>query len=275
MSRSYVRSLFSKPRLIGFAIAAAIVFQGAFTRAGQILFVANTATPAAGSSDANIILRLQSQGHTVTAMAAPTTTTASAAGKDLVVVSSTITSADVGAKFANVTAGVVEWEQAILQQSRQNIISEAAARNSDGAFTQITITPAGAAHPLGAGLAAGTYTVTNAASAYSWGDSSGLGTGGVGVGLLGTGTGAEATHLGIIGYSTGALRPDNTPSPGRRATLFLSDNNFNNLTPTGLSLFDASINWTGGFLVPEPSSCVLAACGALGLLAWRRRRSAD
>jgi hypothetical protein len=205
-------------------------------------------------------------------MAAPTTTTASALGKDLVVVSSTITSADVAGKFANVPAGVVSWEQAIMQQSRHNILTEAAARNSDGAFTQITITPAGAAHPLGAGLAPGTYTVTNAASAFSWGDSSGLGAGGVGVGLLGTGTGAEATHLGIIGYNTGALRPDGTPSPGRRATLFLSDNNFNNLTATGLSLFDASVNWTGAFAVPEPSSLILAAFGAVGLFAWRRRR---
>jgi hypothetical protein len=274
MSRSYLRRLFAK-RMLSLVVATAFFTLAASSHAGQILFVGSTATPAAGSSDANIISRLQSQGHTVTAMAAPSTTTASALGKDLVVVSSTITSADVGAKFANVPAGVIDWEQNILQQSRQNIVSEAAAHNSDGAFTQITITPAGAAHPLGAGLAAGTYTVTNAASAYSWGDSSGLGLGGVGVGLLGTGTGTEATHLGIIGYNTGALRPDGTPSPGRRATLFLSDNNFNDLTATGLSLFDASINWTGGFAVPEPSSFVLAACSAIGLLTWRRRRQAS
>src|SRR5205085_9372926 len=136
MSRSYFRSFFSKRMLFSLAVAAATLSLAASSHAGQILFVANTATPAAGSSDANIIARLQSQGHTVTAMAAPTTTTASAAGKDLVVVSSTITSGDVAAKFANVTAGVVEWEQAILNATRQNIISEAAARNSDGAYTQ-------------------------------------------------------------------------------------------------------------------------------------------
>src|SRR4029434_1809652 len=210
-------------------------------QAADVLFVFGGTDPLTpGSADDNVRLRLQSLGNTVTPVFAPNSVTGNALGKAAAVISSTVTSADVTNKFADVTAGVMFWEQALQQQSRQNTLTEAAERASDGAFTQITITPTGASSPLAAGLAAGTYSVTTLGSAYSYGNSAGFCTGAVGGGLRGDGTGAEANRYAICGYATGSRRPDGTPSPGRRVMFFLSDTNFNDLTPTGLQLFDAA-----------------------------------
>jgi len=237
-------------------------------QAADILFVfggTNPLTP--GSPDDNVRLRLESLGNTVMPVFAPNSLTTDALGKNAVVISSTVTSGDVANKFANVTAGVMFWEQAIQQQSRENLLTEAAERASDGAFTQITITPTGASSPLAAGLAAGTYSVTTLGSAFSYGNSAGFGSGAVGVGLRGDGTGAEAARYGIYGYATGSLRPDGTPSPGPRVMFFLSDTNFNDLTPTGLQLFDASVR----YVIPEPSVGCLSGLALVGLVGRRRR----
>jgi hypothetical protein len=78
--------------------------------------------------------------------------------------------------------------------------------------------------------------------------------------------GASLNELSIIGYETGALRPDGTPSPGRRATFFMNDTSFNDLNATGLRLFDAAV----GYVVPEPATFGLLGLAAVGLLARRR-----
>jgi hypothetical protein len=240
--------------------------------AESILLVFGGTDPlVAGSADDNIRLRLESFGNVVTPVFAPASTTADALGKNVVIISSTVTSADVAAKFRDITAGVLNWEQALQQQSRQDLLTETAERASDGLFTQLTITPTGASHPLAAGLAAGTYTVTTAAGPFSYGNSAGFGTGAVGVAVRGDGTGVEAARFCIYGYATGALRPDGTPSPGPRVQFFLADTTFNQLTPTGLQLFDAAAQYVGA-AIPEPSIGGLSALGLMALAAKRRRR---
>jgi hypothetical protein len=148
------------------------------------------------------------------------------------------------------------------------LLTEAAERNSDGTFTQLTITATGASHPLAAGLAPGTYTVTTAAGPFSYGNSAGFGSGAVGVAVRGDGAGAEGARFGIYGYATGSLRPDGTASPGPRVQFFLSDATFNQLTPTGRQLFDAAADFAGA-AIPEPS---IACLSALGIAAWLAKR---
>lgn len=222
----------------------------------------------AGSTDDNVRLRLESFGNTVTPVFAPLSTTADAVGKNAVIISSTVTSADVAAKFRDITAGVMNWEQALQQQSRQDMLTETAERANDGAFTQLTITPTGASSPLAAGLAAGTYTVTNAVGTFGYGNSAGFGSGAVGVALRGDGTGTEAARFGIYGYATGSLRPDATASPGPRVEFFMADATFDQLTPTGLRLFDAAARFAGA-AIPEPS---IGASLSLALVMFGAKR---
>src|SRR5688572_4849298 len=262
-------SLFQKGAVVA-ALAVAVLTPRSAHAESVLLVFGGTNPLAPGTADDNIRLRLESFGNTVTPVFAPASTTADAIGKDAVIISSTVTSGDVAAKFRDVTAGVMNWEQALQQESRQNLLTEVAERNSDGAFTQLTITPTGASHPLAAGLTAGTYTVTNAAGAYSYGNSAGFGTGAVGVAVRGDGTGAEANRFGIYGYAAGSLRPDGTMSPGDRVMFFMSDATFNQLTPTGVRLFDAAAGFVGA-AIPEPSTAGLLVLGIAGLAARRRR----
>lgn len=254
--------------LLSLALLAFATVNSHSAFAAGILFVGGPAAP--GVTDSNIILRLQNFGNTVTYVSAPVSTTADAAGKNVVMISSTVASGDVANKFADVTIGVFNWEQAIQQQSRQNLLTEAAERNNDGAFTQLTITPGGASSPLAAGLAAGTYSVTNAAGTFGYGNSAGFGAGATGIALRGDGLGAEATRYGIYGYETLSIRPDGTASPGRRVEFFLNDTSFDTLTPTGLQLFDAGAKYVGA-AVPEPSIGALAGIGLAALLGLRKR----
>ena len=227
--------------------------------AAAILFVGGPAAP--NVPDANAISRLTGFGNTVTYVSAPASTTASATGQNAVIVSSSVTSGDVADKFANLIAGVVSWEQAIQQQSRHNLLTEAAERNSDGTFTQLTITPGGAGSPLAGGLAAGVHTVTTLAGPFSYGNSAGFGAGATGVAVRGDGSGLEANRFGIYGYDTGSIRPDGSPAPGRRVHFFMADATFDSLTPTGLQLFDAAAQYVGA-TIPEPSVTVLGGnCG--------------
>jgi len=252
-----------------FAVVIALTLGSA--HAANVLLVFGGTNPLpAGTADDNIRLRLQNFGNTVTPVFAPNSTTADALGKDVVIISSTVTSGDVAAKFRDITAGVLNWEQAIQQQSRQDLLTEAAERANDGAFTQLTITPTGASSPLAAGLAAGTYTVTNAVDTMGYGNSAGFGSGAFGVALRGDGTGAEAARFAIYGYATGSLRPDATAAPGPRVEFFLADATFNQLTPTGLRLFDAAAQYVG-VAIPEPSLGGLLAFGLVPLASKRRR----
>ena len=238
--------------------------------AASILFVGGPA--AASPTDTNVIARLTGFGNTVTYVSAPASTTAGAMGQNVIFISSTVASADVTNKFAGINIGIFNWEQAIQQQSRMNLLTEAAERNNDGAFTQLTITAAGAGSPLAAGLAAGTYSVTNAVGPYGYGNAAGFGAGATGVAVRGDGLAAETTRFGIYGYETGSLRPDNTPSPGRRVNFFLNDTSFDTLTATGLQLFDAGAKYVGA-AVPEPSISALAGIALAAAGGFRKRRA--
>ncbi len=253
---------------VSVTVLALAAFNSHSAHAAAVLFVGGPAAP--GVTDSNIISRLTSFGNTVTYVSAPTSTTASAAGQNVIFISSTVASGDVTNKFANVTIGVFNWEQAVQQQSRMNFLTEAAGRNTDGAFTQLTITAGGAGSPLAAGLAPGLYSVVTGAQTFTYGDSAGFGAGATGVALRGDGSGLEATRFGIYGYDTGSIRPDGSPSPGRRVQFFLNDTSFDSLNATGLQLFDAGAAYVGA-AVPEPSIGVLAGIALTTLLGRRKR----
>ena len=258
------------PAILSITLLALAGLCSPSAHAAAILFVGGPA--AASPTDSNIILRLTGFGNTVTYVSAPASTTASANGQNAIFISSTVASADVANKFAGAAIGVFNWEQAIQQQSRMNLLTEVAERNNDGAFTQLTITAGGAGSPLAAGLAAGTYSVTNAAGTIGYGNSAGFGTGASGIAVRGDGLAAEAARFGIYGYETGSLRPDNTPSPSRRVNFFLNDTSFDSLTPTGLQLFDAGAKYVGA-AVPEPSMGALAGAALAMAAGFRRRRA--
>lgn len=195
---------------------------------GSVLYVAGSTT--LNASDTALRNRLQTLGLTVTVKAASTTTSADATGKALVVVSSTVTSGDVGSKFKSVATPVLNWESGIYDDMA--LTATGANLGTQGAQTQVSIaTPS---HPIAGGLT-GTQTVSSS-STFSWGKP---GAAAVKVANVPS----DATKSLIFTYEKGAALVDGTPAPARRVGFFLEDNTAVNLTTTGWNLFQQAVTW--------------------------------
>ena len=186
-------------------------------------------------------------------------------GFDVVIISSTLSSGTVRNKYEDTPVGLMNWEQALMRQREGEFnMSENGRTQPDE--TQIEIVDP--AHPIAAGLS-GTIDVYSAPNTNSYGRDA-LAPGAT---LIARGV-TDAADLAIFAAEAGdALLGDGTPgnpatADGRRVMFFLEDNGFGAITPDGIKMFDAAVDWLA---VPEPSSMVLGLAGLLGLLGLSRR----
>ncbi len=190
----------------------------------------------------------------------------SADGFDLVIISSTLGSGSVRNKYADTTVGLMNWEQALMRQAAGEFNMSVGGRTL-GSETQIEIVDP--SHPIAAGLS-GLVTVYSSPQTNSYGRD-GLAPGAT---LIAQGV-TDSTDLAIFAADVGdALLGDGSvgspaTAPGRRVMFFLEDEGFDDLTPEGLALFDAAVDWT---VVPEPSSIALAVFGLVAMLGLGRLR---
>lgn len=196
---------------------------------GTVLFVANSTT--LNAADTAVRNRLQTLGFTVQTKAAPTTVTADATGKALVVVSSTITSGDVGSKFKSVAVPVLTWESAIYDDMA---LVPSGASNLGTQASQTSVAIATPSHPMAAGLT-GTPAVATS-STFSWGKPS---VSAVKVATLPS----DSSKSLIFGFETGAALSDGTTAAARRVGLFLEDNTAASLNTNGWNLFNQAVTW--------------------------------
>jgi len=231
---------------------------GALAAQKTALLVVGNATLVAG--DTAVSNRLVTLGYTVTTKAAPSSVTADANGKTIVVVSSTITSGDVGSKFVTSAVPVVHWEQALTDDFFFNG-NDATNHNVTGADqTQLNILAT--THPLAAGLSAGLHTVATAPTTLSWGQPAGDAI------KVATISGTN-TDVAIFGYEAGATMLTVTngttittnKAAARRVFLFLQDPGLSVTTAEGNALFDAAINWAASSDVTRPGDAVVLVNG--------------
>ena len=246
-------------RLLGLAIAMWLIFGPArITRATNVLFHGANVDATFGD-DAAVLSHLQSLfgADNVQYMQADMAATdgSSAMGFDAIVISSTFFSTTLRDVYEDTPVGVLSWEQALTRLYPGEFHLSTWGRT---ATTQTQIDIVDPTHPLAAGLS-GTVTVFSTARTMS------LGTGvlGPGVSKVAAPTSAPGDHA-IMAADVGDLllgdgSPGNpTRATGRRVMFFLEDQNFRDLTPEGLALFDAAVQWVA---IPEPSSLILAAVG--------------
>ena len=200
----------------------------------EILMVVGTVSnPTLNAADEAIRAKLESLGYNVRVMQAAASTTADATRKEMVVVSSTITSGDVAAKFRNVTIPVIMWEQAVQDDFGMTSLTDTTDRGTT--TDQMDLEIINSTHPLAAGLS-GVVTVTTVPEAFSWGlplESA------IEVAQLP----GDPTRMPIYAYDTGAIMHDNFAAPARRVMLFMGDPTYENLTENGLKLVDAAFRW--------------------------------
>jgi hypothetical protein len=162
---------------------------------------------------------------------APSSTTADATGKTLVVVSSTITSTDVNTKFRTVTVPVVTWESGIFDDLGMTGTVSGTDFGTQASQTQVNVVAS--THPMAAGLSG--LVSASASSAYTWGVPN------ANAARVATLSG-NSTRYVMFGYDSGAAMPG-LSAPARRVGLFLGDTTATSLTANGWALFDASIRW--------------------------------
>jgi len=177
-------------------------------------------------------------GHSVAAIDDSASTAADAAGRDLVVVSGSVSSGEVGNKFNYIGVPVLNYEGSNWNDFKLS------ADGAGGAATDLDILLPN--HPLAAGLSAGVHTVVTASSQFSGGDAATLGAGAqVVANVVGLG------RPGIVDYTTGALLSDQgsaqaLPAPATRIGYFLrgvdgGTGAQSRLNADGLALFDAAV----------------------------------
>jgi hypothetical protein len=191
-----------------------------------VLFVVGDANNL-GSSDLAIRSRLQNNGYFVQTVSDELATIGDADGKALLIISSTISAAQVNSKFQGVAVPVVNWETGL-----QDDFGFAASSGNAGSQTNLNII--NPSHPLAAGLPSGIRTVATAAGDFSWGEPGGNP---IIIARL-----SDGSHPCLYAYEAGATMATGT-APARRVHLFLQNTTFASLNAAGLSLFDAAVSW--------------------------------
>jgi hypothetical protein len=157
-----------------------------------------------------------------------------ASGKSVVVVSSTVASADVNTKFRAAVVPVVNWEQA-LQDDFGMTDALAGSEGITQGQTQVQITAT--IHPISAGLT-GIQTVAMAAGDFAWGKPNANA-------ATVAGQAGDAAKFPVYAYEKGAAMVGLT-APARRVQLFLTDGTGASMAPAGWTLFDNAVKWATG-----------------------------
>jgi hypothetical protein len=199
---------------------------------GQALFV-RAATPAPG--DTIVRDRLIGIGFDVTERSDSALVPGDASGKDLVVVSGSVTSGTVGSKLTNVATPVLSMESLIFDDLKMTGPVSGTDFGSLASQTQVNIIDP--THPLARALS-GLRSASSTAGTYNWGVP---GAEAAVVGLL-----ASGTRASLFGYQVGSPMVGLT-APGRRVGLFVDTIAAGSFTPDGRSLFDAAVYWAAGY----------------------------
>jgi|GEM_PF-492148 len=190
------------------------------------------------AGDQALVARLQSLGFTVTVQTSANLTSADAAGKQVVLITASVTASQVGTKLRNVAVPLINLREELFDELGMTVA------NGGYATAQTKVTIVNAAHPLAAGLS-GTPTVLTLANWISYGAP----TGDAVVVATVPGNSAQAT---IFAYENGATMAG-MAAPARRVGFFFRQNAPSYANAAGWSLFDAAIAWAAPDTLPPPT----------------------
>jgi hypothetical protein len=204
---------------------------------GSVLFV--TGSTSLNAADTAVRNRLSGLGFSVQVKSASSTTSGDAAGKALVVVSSTVSPTNVGTKFRDVTVPVVTWENQIYDDMQ---LTPSSSGNFGTRSSQRNLAITDPTHPLAAGLS-GTVVATTSSTGFSWGRP-------VSTAVRIANLGTSPAEPAIFGYESGSALANGQPAKARRVGLFFGDTTASLLTTQGWALFDEAMEWAVGATTP-------------------------
>ncbi len=199
------------------------------TPPAALLVAAQTAL---GPADGAVRHRLEGLGYVVEVKSQGAAQSSDAAGKALVVVSSTVQSSQVGSKFRDVAVPFVTWEAWLYDDMKMT------GTGKDVGYGRITdqshldfVAPG---HPLAAGLS-GMVSIVPGTTLLRWGAP------GAGAEVAAVAEGDPGKAL-VFGYQAGVPMVGLT-APARRVGLPFADDSAAILNAGGWALFDAAIAW--------------------------------
>ena len=216
---------------------------------GAALFVVGNTS--LNSGDSAISQRLQALGFTVVLKGDAASTAADATGKSVVVVSSTVTSGNVGSKFKSVAVPVLLWESSLLDDMGM-VASGALGIAANQTRAKIVVA---SSDPMAAGLS-GVQTVVSGSSTFSWGVPASQAT-------VVAQLDADATKSALFRYETGSTMVG-LSAPERRVAVFLENTTASLLNAPGRELVDAAIRWAAHVTAGECTPGTTQQCNGSG-----------
>jgi lysophospholipase L1-like esterase len=194
------------------------------------LFVAGAVPVSSGDQAA--ITRLEALGEIVTVVKDSSATSASANGKDLVVISDSVAPAKVGTKFTQSQVPVLVYEQRVYDDLGMTGPVAGTDYGVSGLQTQIRMS---GTHALTAGLT-GVVTIENSPAKFSWGKPGAAAV--VAATLKG-----NSTRAVIFAYEAGDTLASGAVAPARRVALYLNAGAADAWNVNGTRLFDTAAQW--------------------------------
>jgi hypothetical protein len=207
----------------------------------SVLFV--SATRPATAADQALVARLTTAGYSVLVRNQTETSALEALGKDLVIISDSVTSTNVNTKFRDVMIPVINWEPSLFDDMMMTGATLGTHYGDLANQTQLNLVDA--SHPLAAGLAAGLRTTSASPQLYFWAVPS------ANASVVATLNGYP-TRAAVFGYEEGADMVG-MKAPARRVGFF--NGAASAFTADGWALYDAAVQWAlqcgsvGGFSV--------------------------
>jgi hypothetical protein len=186
----------------------------------------------ATAGDMVMLARLAARGIQTTLFSDATVTAAMVASMDLIVISSSAESAPLGTKLRDVAIPILCVENG--QYRNQGMTGTSSGTNWGEETNQIAVTILPGASAL-VGSATGNVTLSRVAGPLGWGlPAAGAVKGATVVG--------NANRSAIFGYAKGGQMVGMV-APARRAGFAIREVLAANLTPDGIALFDAVLDW--------------------------------
>lgn len=180
--------------------------------------------------------RLQSRGWLVT-LAHQNADPAQGTGFGLVLISSTVSGKDVRPGWRQLGVPLLTWENDLLDDLAMT--GKRLGTDYGDAEKERYLWVVNAPHPMAGGVPAGVANVYARQASMGWGKP------GLGASTIATLYG-QPDKAAIFGYEKGATMDYETLAPARRVMFFLDNGTFTNLSPLGLQLFDAAVDWAAG-----------------------------
>ncbi|MCH8045844.1 MAG: PEP-CTERM sorting domain-containing protein [Planctomycetes bacterium] len=245
-----------------------VIISTASADATTILFGGGQAGPTQGA-DAAVFAYLQDRygAANVTYIQTSAAVAGDETGFDVFVISSTPGSGTIRNKWHDSATPILNWEEAVADNGAGEFMITAG-RPKDNVATDhvITITDN---HLITAGFAIGQDVTITTGQAEVWWSTEQQAPGSLSLAHeMG-----DPSRLFLTIVDEGGELNDGSLAPARRMMLGMTDSTFNAFTDDGRQLFGQAVDWTA-FVIPEPSTFVLAALGLLGMAGgvWRRRR---